>query len=332
MKRFLFVAGVIFVVLLSLTSNWSKGQSRSDNATGQRTDARVQSLRITVLSTMLADQGIGEWGYAALVEVDGRRILFDTGARPDTVLSNVRELKIDLASVQDVILSHNHGDHTGGLMTLRREFAKASPAALSRTHVGAGIFWSRPMQTSEGNPMVKLKPAYEATGGVFVEYHEPKELYPGVWLTGPVARVHPERNWSGTGRVRTPDAVVEDTIPEDMSLVFNTDKGLVVLSGCGHAGIINTLEYAQKKIRNAPVYAAIGGFHLFALPDDKLTWTAAKLREFGLKQFLGGHCTGIEPVYRFRQEVGLDRKSCLVSAVGSSFSLETGINPLMVAR
>lgn len=294
--------------------------------------ARIQSLRITVLSTMLADQGVGEWGFAALVEADGRRILFDTGARPETVLKNLADLKIDLTGVTEVILSHNHGDHTGGLMTLRREFAKTNPATLARVHVGKGIFWSRPGANGEGNPMVKMKAAYETTGGAFVEHPEPKEIYPGVWLTGPVERLYPERNWSGNGRVRNAETVIEDTIPEDMSLVFNTDKGLVVLSGCGHAGIINTLEYARKKIRNAPIYAAVGGFHLFALPDDKLSWTAAKLREFGLKQFLGGHCTGIEPVYRFRQEIGLARSSCLVSAVGSSFSLDKGIDPLSVAR
>jgi hypothetical protein len=66
----------------------------------------VHALKITILSTMLADDGIGEWGFAALVEADGRKILFDTGARPNTVLENARELKLDLSDVQDVILSH----------------------------------------------------------------------------------------------------------------------------------------------------------------------------------------------------------------------------------
>src|SRR5262252_10103996 len=88
---------------------------------------RVSALKITVLSTMLADAGIGEWGFAALVEVDGKRILFDTGARPRTVLENARELGIDLSNITDVVLSHNHGDHTGGLLTLRRELAKQNP-------------------------------------------------------------------------------------------------------------------------------------------------------------------------------------------------------------
>ncbi len=303
----------------------------------------VKSLRVQVLSTMLAgnsDRGIGEWGFAAIVEVDGQRILFDTGARPDTVLKNAKELGVDLANVKDVILSHNHSDHTNGLLTLRREFAKTNPTALSRAHVGKGIFWNRPAPASAGagdsNVMVKYKPEYEATGGAFIEYSEPKEILPGLWLTGPVPRTYPEKNWSGAGRMKTPDGLpnglIEDTLPEDMSLVAVTEKGLVVLSGCGHAGIINTLEYARKAIKSAPVYAAIGGFHLFALDDEKLNWTAGKLKEFGLRQFLGAHCTGIEAVYRIRQQVGLDRQSCVVSAVGSSFSLDKGIDALSLAR
>jgi len=279
--------------------------------------------------------GIGEWGFAAIVEVDGQRILFDTGARPDTVLKNAKELDVDLANVKDVILSHNHADHTSGLMTLRREFAKTNPTALSRAHVGKGIFWNRPSNSGEANVMVKIKPEYEGAGGAFIEYDEPKEILPGVWLTGPVPRVHPERNWgigAAIGRVKTPDGLVEDTVPEDMSLVAVTDKGLVIISGCGHSGIINTLEHARQKIKAAPVYAALGGFHLFALDDEKLNWTAGKLKEFGLMNFLGAHCTGIEAVYRIRQQAGLSRQNCVVGAVGSSFDLDKGIDALQLAR
>ena len=81
---------------------------------------RVKSVEIKILSTMLADDGFGEWGFAALVEVDGRRILFDTGANEDTVARNLKVLGLSLADVDTVILSHNHGDHTTGLVTLRR--------------------------------------------------------------------------------------------------------------------------------------------------------------------------------------------------------------------
>jgi 7,8-dihydropterin-6-yl-methyl-4-(beta-D-ribofuranosyl)aminobenzene 5'-phosphate synthase len=291
------------------------------------------SLKITVLSTMLADRGIGEWGYAALVEVDGRRILFDTGARPETVLRNAEELRADLSDVTDVILSHNHADHTGGLLTLRRELMRRNPSALSRVHVAQGIFWSRPGAAgAENNFVLRMREQYESTGGVFIEHARAVELAPGVWFTGPVPRRHSERNWSGTGRVRTPEGLAEDNVPEDASLVIDTADGLVVLSGCGHAGIVNTTEYARTVVRNAPIHAVVGGLHLFAATDDILEWTGDQLRAMGVRYLLAGHCTGIEATYRFRDLLRLNRQTAAVSAVGSSFTLGVGIDPLQVAR
>jgi 7,8-dihydropterin-6-yl-methyl-4-(beta-D-ribofuranosyl)aminobenzene 5'-phosphate synthase len=330
MKRLL----VIVALTVAVCSVSVRSELSNTSIQQPPNEGRVRSLRILVLSTMLAERGIGEWGFAALVEVDGRRILFDTGNYPDTVLRNARELKVDLSNVTDVILSHNHGDHTGGLLQLRRELAKENAAALSRTHVGDGIFWSRPRRDTgvEGNSMIALKSAYEATGAKFVEYKQPVQLYPGVWLTGPVARVHAEQKGGGWGQVKAPQGSVEDYLPEDMSLVFDTDKGLVVLSGCGHSGIINTLEQARNRVRRAPVFAALGGFHLFNFDDAKLDWTADKLREFGIQNFLGAHCTGIEAVYRIRQKARLTRQSCVVSAVGASFTLDKGIDPLSLAH
>jgi 7,8-dihydropterin-6-yl-methyl-4-(beta-D-ribofuranosyl)aminobenzene 5'-phosphate synthase len=153
-----------------------------------------------------------------------------------------------------------------------------------------------------------------------------------VWLTGPVPRVYPERNWSNVGRVRAPEGLVEDTIPEDQALVFDTAEGLVVLDGCGHAGIINTLEYARRQFRQAPIHAALGGFHLFEADDAKLEWTAGKLKEFQLAQLMGAHCTGIESVYQIRQRLGLPRHACVVGAVGAVFELGKGIDPGRLAR
>ncbi|HMD32399.1 MAG TPA: MBL fold metallo-hydrolase [Candidatus Acidoferrales bacterium] len=287
---------------------------------------RVHALKITILSTMLADDGIGEWGFAALVEVDGNRILYDTGARPTTVLQNARELKIDLSGVRDVILSHNHADHTGGLVTLRREFSAVNPQALSRAYVAPGIFWSRPnAQGGEGNSMIATRREYEALGGTIIENAKPVQLFPGVWLTGPVPRVYPERNWSVTGNVVTPGGPVEDNVPEDQALVFDTDRGLVMLTGCGHAGIVNILDYARHTVRPAPIYAAIGGFHLFAADDAKLDWTAGKLHDMGIQNILGAHCTGLHTVYYLKDKLGLPRQACLVGAVGATFTLEKGI-------
>jgi 7,8-dihydropterin-6-yl-methyl-4-(beta-D-ribofuranosyl)aminobenzene 5'-phosphate synthase len=293
----------------------------------------VRALKITVLSTMLADSGIGEWGFAALVEVDGKRILFDTGARPETVLANAREMRIDLSNIEDLVISHNHGDHTGGLLVLRRELQKQNPKALSKAHVGDGIFLSRLAPNGrETNGLLPFKADYEATGGRFVVYAKPTELLPGVWLTGPVPRIHPEKNYPSGLKLKASSGDVEDTIPEDSSLVFNTAEGLVVLSGCGHSGIINTVDYARTSVASSPILAVVGGLHLFGASDEALAWTSGKLKDVGLRNLLAAHCTGIEATFRVRQLAGLDRKSAVVSAVGSSFTLGKGIDPRALAK
>ena len=154
-----------------------------------------------------------------------------TPAHVRRLCSNAREFKVDLSTVKDVVLTHNHDDHTGGLITLRNEFMKTNPAALSRVHVAKGIFYSRPGKEGEGNSMIAIRKEYEATGGTFVEHDQAVELFPGAWLTGPVPRPFPERNWSVNGEVVTPAGKVEDTIPEDQSLVLNTPQGLVLVTG-----------------------------------------------------------------------------------------------------
>jgi len=303
------------------------GQAQSFSASAVA-PAEVHSLRVTILSTMLANEGLGEWGFSALVEADGKKILYDTGARPNTVLENAKELKVDLSDVQHVLLSHFHDDHTSGLMTLRREHAKRNPRALSVVHVGKGIFHER---RGGQNSMIARKKEYESTGGVFIEHDKPEEILPGVWLTGLVPRVFPEKRYPAGFEVATDKGWVEDNVPEDLSLVFNTSRGLVLLTGCGHAGIINTLQYARNFIRPAPVVAAIGGFHLFTATDELLDWTADKLKEFQTAQILGAHCTGIESVYRLRQRMGLNRRTCNVGTVGATFDLRDGIQTGAIA-
>lgn len=290
---------------------------------------QVKALKVTVLSTMLADQGLGEWGYSALVEVDGRKFLFDTGANPDVVLKNAKTLGVDLSDVEDVVISHNHDDHTGGLIALRRELMKKNPRAMSRAHVSANIFQPRvKVDGSDDNGLTPLRTEYERLGGRFILHDGPVELNPGVWFTGPVPRRYPETNWDTDGvKLRTAAGDATDNVPEDAALVFATADGLVVLTGCGHAGIINISDYAQQIAGPAPVFAVIGGLHLFAKGDDVVDWTGAQLRRLGVKYLLAGHCTGIEATMRLRTAIGLTRKTAPVSSVGSSFTLGRGIQP-----
>jgi 7,8-dihydropterin-6-yl-methyl-4-(beta-D-ribofuranosyl)aminobenzene 5'-phosphate synthase len=290
-------------------------------------------MRIVILSTMLADRrGVGEWGFSALVEAGGRRLLFDTGGRPGTVLENAEALGIDLAPVEDVVLSHGHWDHTGGLVPLRRALRERNPAALSRAHVAPGLFVPR---TRGGKPFSLPESAraeYQALGGAFVEHPGPAELWPGVWLTGPVPRRHAEGNPPRDIVAQTARGPEPDDVPEDCSLVLDGPEGLVVLTGCGHAGAVNTLEAARAAVREAPVSAVVGGLHLYDADAAKVEWTGAQLRRFGVACVLGTHCTGIEAVFGLRRSAGLDRRTCAVGAVGSSYEVGVGIDPGSLAR
>jgi 7,8-dihydropterin-6-yl-methyl-4-(beta-D-ribofuranosyl)aminobenzene 5'-phosphate synthase len=306
----------------------------AQGTTPVKTMPTIHALKITILSTMLVGEtrGLGEWGFSGLVEADGHRVLVDTGSHPETVLQNARELNMDLSNVKEVILTHHHWDHVRGLMTLRKELMKKNPEALSIVHVARGIFYSRPTEKGDENDMIAIRKEYEATGGKILEHDEGVEIFPGAWLTGPVPRKYPERNWSTIVKVQTPQGLVEDNLPEDQSLVLNTPEGLVVVTGCGHAGIVNILTYASREFPNEPVNAVVGGLHLFPATDDQLDWTGDELKQFHVANLLGAHCTGIEAVYRLRDRAGLTRKSAAVGTVGSTFVLGEGIHPGPLAR
>jgi 7,8-dihydropterin-6-yl-methyl-4-(beta-D-ribofuranosyl)aminobenzene 5'-phosphate synthase len=296
--------------------------------------AQAKAVKVTILSTTLSGgpgRGIGEWGFAALIEVDGKRWLVDTGARPETVLRNATELKIDLAGVTDVVLTHAHDDHTGGLIALRTELRKRDPRALGRAHVGTDFFATRVVHGTDRSAGA-LKQAFAGLGGVFVEHAAPAELAPGVWFTGPVPRKHPERNWSGSAQIRRASGLVEDNVPEDSSIVIETAQGLIVVTGCGHAGIANIVEYARRMRGGAKVHAVIGGMHLFQNTADQLAWTGRQLRPAGVAHLLGAHCTGSEAVLRLRDALGLTRATAAVAVVGASFTLGSGFDPLALAR
>jgi 7,8-dihydropterin-6-yl-methyl-4-(beta-D-ribofuranosyl)aminobenzene 5'-phosphate synthase len=312
---------LVLLLLVGLISQFNKVSAKEFT--------QVSSLKVTTLSTMLASSGIGEWGYSALIEVDGHKILFDTGNRPETVLQNARELGIDLSDVEDVILSHNHGDHIGGLISLTKALRKQNPNALSRIHVGKGIFSQR---ANSSNSILKTRDELMALGSEFIVYEQPTEIFPGVWLTGKVPRVHPEKNWGGKGKIVTEKGLIEDNIPEDLSLVIDSIDGFVLISGCGHAGIINTMEHITAHIHPGKITTAIGGFHLVFASDEHLAWTATKLQSFGLNKMIGAHCTGIDALYTLRGLLNSDRQHMVVGSVGDEFSLKEGIKAGYIAH
>lgn len=302
--------------------------------------------RVTILSTMLADfdpndgnrnsqKVLGEWGFAALIEVDGNQFLYDTGFNPQTVMTNAELLGIDLSGVEDVIISHNHRDHTGGLMALRNAFRPENPNAFSRIHVGKGIeaFRRRAGSKDAGwNSFVETLAGFQSSGGQVIYHTKPSELAPGVWVSGQVPRKHDERNFPQGFEVFLNGEWVPNIVPEDMSVIIETPEGLVVLSGCGHAGLINIVEYATSFTEEKRLAAVIGGFHLLDASEEQLAWTAENLRRFELRNFIGAHCTGVEAAIRLRSLIGLERVNAAVGAVGQSYTPTDGISTGWIAR
>jgi 7,8-dihydropterin-6-yl-methyl-4-(beta-D-ribofuranosyl)aminobenzene 5'-phosphate synthase len=293
----------------------------------------IQHLRITILSTMLADTvGKGEWGFSALVEADGHKMLFDAGTDSTLVLNNAKAWGIDLSDVPVLILSHSHRDHTGGWHVLRNAFRAEHPKTLSTTYVGEGFFLNRyNLDHSFEYNRIADSVRYLSEGGQFHVCGNFTQIYPGVYLTGPVPRKYKEKNYGRDTYLKTDRGFVEDSVPEDMSMVIVTTKGLVMLSGCGHSGIINTLAYIQQNIPGK-LYAADGGFHLLNADEQQLDFTAKYLTNAGLKYFVGAHCTGINVVYEIRRRCGLERDQSIVGSVGSYFDLDKGIVPGYLAK
>ena len=291
-------------------------------------------LKITILSTMVADYDyLGEWGFSAIIESDGHKLLFDTGSRENTVLENADSLGIDLSTVSHVFLSHNHLDHTGGLIHLRKKLMLKDPNALKFVHVGKGIFSERLSKGKNVNDFTQQKEILESLGIEFIYHEKPEEMLPNIWTTGVVPRLYNEKNWSGYREIIEDGKIIEDNIPEDQSIVINTDKGLVLVSGCGHAGIVNTLKHTDDMFqKSSDISVAIGGFHLFNKTDKDIKWTSKQMKKYGVKEFIGAHCTGIDAVYSIRKNNRMDRENCVVGAVGSIYDYEKGIKPGYITK
>jgi len=297
--------------------------------------------QITLLSTMVANYlGEGEWGFSALLEFADETLLFDTGFKADTVKDNAALLGKDLSRVNTVVLTHFHTDHTGGLLTLRRAFMDDNPAAFTRVYVARGFFEQR--YDSKGQRVYSLpnpgftesfdtpdafRAAAQSLGIEFQVNAAPVELWPGVVLTGPIARLHDERNVGAGFYLKTSTGeLTADTVPESQVLGLNTPEGWLLLSGCGHAGIVNAAD-ALRDIVAQPVTMALGGFHLFQGSDATIDWTGRALLERGVQRFVGAHCTGAYATRRLADLLELPRSRVSMGAVGTRIDQEMNIVP-----
>ena len=288
------------------------------------TSLEATEYEITILATNTANfGGIGEWSFSALLESEKESIIFDTGFDENTVLHNANLLGKDLSKVEKVILSHFHGDHTGGLIKLRKTFMEDNPNAFSKVYVADGFFEQR--YDKDGNlrgfiggfdDVTEFIQETKNIGISFIVIKESYEIAKNLMLSGPVERVFEKVVVSPGFYLKKNGELIDDLLKDDQSLGIKTSKGWYMMSGCGHAGMMNTAHKFQT-IDDDDVYGAIGGFHLYRSSDDDISETAYSLKEFGLKQLIGGHCTGIHAARKIADIASISRDNLSHGAIGT---------------
>ena len=285
---------------------------------------KASEYEITVLATNIANfGGVGEWSFSALLESDDESILFDTGFDENTVLHNAKLLGKDLSKVEKVILSHFHGDHTGGLIKLRKTFMVKNPDAFSKVYVAEGFFEQRYDQNGNLRGFIggfddvsDFIKATQEIGIDFVIIDEHYKIAENLILSGPVERIFEDVVVSPGFYLKKDGKLVDDLLKDDQSLGIKTKKGWYMMSGCGHSGMMNTAHKFQN-IENLNIYGAVGGFHLFRSSDKEITETAESLKDFGLRQLVGGHCTGIHAARKIADVASISRENLSHGAIGT---------------
>ncbi len=258
------------------------------------------SITILVENTTPAPAFRGEYGFAALVAVNEKKFLFDTGSE-DAVLKNAVLAGIDLNQITDLIISHGHFDHTGAVIPFLQSGNN------KRIYSHSNIFVPRYVILGEFKKYigVSFKPQeIKSNGAEHIFTDEFTEIYPRVFLTGEVPRVNDFEDVGGSFYIDEGDKLMPDNIIDDMSMVVDHPEGLIIISGCAHAGIINIIEHARLKTGQDKVLAFIGGTHLIMASEERLTKTVAALREFDVQQVIACHCTGFNALVRLRNELG----------------------------
>ncbi len=266
----------------------------------------INYLKITTLAENYVQTGseLGQWGLSFYLDLidsksDERKILFDTGINKEALLHNIKSLEKDLSTIDCVVLSHGHLDHTAATV----EAVKASGGVPVYAH--PYCFSPKVFEDKEGKrrqigvPEGQGISDIEAAGGRVVLSREPVEVVPGFWTTGEVPRLSFEKMKiePGTRRIQIIDGEeIDDLLLDDLSLWCVVDGyGPFVVTGCAHAGILNTLYRVQELSGSKEIYGFTGGTHLYPQDDSEVMRTLDELDRFGLKLVSACHCTGFKP-------------------------------------
>lgn len=247
---------------------------------------------------------LGEHGFSVLIERPGGTLLFDTG-QGRTLLHNFACLKKDPARIGHIALSHGHYDHTGGLRQVLQHCGpvevRCHPGALNKRFVAVKK-GSRTSYRSAGMPCGREE--LEAIGARFVFNTGFTQIAPRLYLTGEVPRATGFEKDDTRLKIKKGGRYVQDTVADDQSLVLESKKGLVVVLGCAHSGMINTLNYITAQLPGKKIHSVLGGTHIGFLGRAQREATLEHLKQFRLRRLGVSHCTGLAPAMHLMQAFG----------------------------
>lgn len=280
----------------------------------------AQNVKITTLiedtaegNGLLSEHGISFW-----IEFGEHKILFDTGMS-GIIMRNADILGVNLAQAEAIVISHGHYDHTGGLEPVLNVATKAKvylhPDAVDRKYRYSGGS-SRAIGLTNASKKVL---AWHADKNKVTWTKEKTEIFPGFFVTGQIPRVNDFEK-------EEPDFFLDeqrgtpDILNDDQAAFFNTQNGLVIILGCAHAGVINTLDYITKITGIKNVHTVMGGFHLIGSGKEKISKVVDNLERFGIQRIGPGHCTGLEAAMEFQKQYP---HRCFICSAGTVCEFET---------
>jgi 7,8-dihydropterin-6-yl-methyl-4-(beta-D-ribofuranosyl)aminobenzene 5'-phosphate synthase len=243
----------------------------------------------------------GEYGFAALIKTGGKSFLFDTGSA-GALYTNAAALGVELDKIEDVIISHGHFDHTGAMNQLIKL------GGIKRIYAHPDVFLHRLLLFNNGKTRDIgsrfNRQQVEEAGIEMIFTEEFTSISPAVNLTGMIPRLTDYENTGGNFKMEVEGELLEDNIRDDMSMVIEHPDGLIIISGCAHAGIINTIEYALQMTGQKRLLAFIGGTHLITASAERLDATVAALQKIAPAHLILSHCTGFPASARLFNEFG----------------------------
>jgi len=283
----------------------------------------TDNIVVTVLVENTA-QGIGlmaEHGLAYHVDAGAQSLLFDTG-QSGLLARNALKLGLDLATIDALVLSHGHYDHTGGL----REVWELAPNAPLYAHPAAlapRFARNQDGTTRPVGPDALTLQAIRARAHGIIGTASATEVLRGIYVTGEIPRTTGYEDVGGPF-VLDEEGLRPDPIIDDQALFFDTHDGIVVLLGCAHAGVINTLNHIRRLTGNRPIDMVLGGMHLLVASPERMDRTIDALRSLGVRRLGPAHCTGAAAAARLWHEFP---DACNGCSVGSRFTFQRRQEP-----